>query len=223
MAGCNLPQIDASRSCVPTIERAARNASAGVSADFMREEYSQKHILASPKDIRNGIPLRLPRPAMNVTGERVKAALAEAGIDQPTLADTLKVSQGSISKIVSGKTRNSRLLPRIATLLSKPLPYLLGESDDSGSGQMPPPFVGHHVFMRVALPPEEALEAMFRGLIRSMPDLSGDDLARELARLLPTGLEQLQGPLRFERRDEAVAPPATDQDRHDADRGRRRA
>lgn len=160
---------------------------------------------------------------MNVTGERVMAAMVEAGIDQPTLASTLKVSQGTISKIVSGKTRNSRLLPRIATLLSKPLPYLLGESDDAKTGELPPPFIGHHVFMRVALPPEEALEAMFLGLIRSMPDLSGDDLARELARLLPTGFAQLQGPLRFERRDDAAAPREDDQGQRGADHGRRRA
>lgn len=223
MAGCCLPQIAANFVCDPTIVAASRNASAGVSTDSIKPEYSQKHIPTSPKDIRNGICVSVPAKVMNVTGERVIAAMKEVGIDQPGLADALKVSQGSISKIVSGKTRNSRLMPRIAVLLGKSLPYLLGESDDPVGVEGQPAINEHHVLMRVVLPPQEALEAMFRGLIRSMPDLSGDDLARELARLLPTGFAQLQGPMRFERRDDIAVPPAIEEGQHDANRGRRRA
>ena len=53
-------------------------------------------------------------------------------IDQSELARRLKVAQGSISKILLGKTANSRLLPRIAVELDVPLPWLLGVSADRG-------------------------------------------------------------------------------------------
>jgi hypothetical protein len=76
----------------------------------------------------------------------------------------------------------------------------MGETDDPDEGAPPPdpiPTV-QHLMMPVAFPSQPALEAMLRGLLRSMPDLSGDALAHELSMLLPTGLAQLRQPYRFE-------------------------
>lgn len=52
----------------------------------------------------------------------------------------------------------------------------------------------------VMLPPEPALAEMFQGLLRApqTKGKSGDVLARGLARLLPSGLRQVQGLLRTE-------------------------
>lgn len=50
-------------------------------------------------------------------------------MDQSELAREIGVTQGAISKIVLGRTANSRLLPRIATHLGVSLPWLLGESE----------------------------------------------------------------------------------------------
>jgi len=67
---------------------------------------------------------------MTVTAERLKEAMADCGVDQSGLARELGVTQGAISKIVLGKTANSRLMPKIATTLRVPLAWLLGMSDD---------------------------------------------------------------------------------------------
>lgn len=162
-----------------------------------------------------------------IIGRRISARLKDAriGISQAELARRVGMSQSAMNSLISGRSRSSTHLHRIARELLTTPAYLSGETDDpdANAPDPPPAATEHLVLMRVALPPVDALEAMFRGLIRSMPDLSGDDLARELARLLPTGFEQLQGPLRIERRDDPVAPPVVDQDRHDADRERRRA
>jgi len=56
--------------------------------------------------------------------------MEKRGLDQSTLARDLGVTQGAISKIVLGKTTNSRLIPRIATYLGVSMPWLLGESDE---------------------------------------------------------------------------------------------
>ena len=76
---------------------------------------------------------------MGTTADRLAQAMELRGVDQSALARALRVSQGSISKIVLGKTNNSRLLPRIATHLAVSLPWLLGETDDAepGSGNLP--------------------------------------------------------------------------------------
>ena len=52
------------------------------------------------------------------------------GMDQSDLAVAIGATQGTISKILLGKTANSRLLPRIAALLGVELAWLLGMSDD---------------------------------------------------------------------------------------------
>lgn len=67
---------------------------------------------------------------MTETAERLAVAMAKRGFDQTRLARELDVTQGAISKILNGATRNSRLMPRIAAKLEVPLPWLLSESED---------------------------------------------------------------------------------------------
>lgn len=66
---------------------------------------------------------------MSTTGDRLAEVMGERGVDQAELARQLDVSQGTISKIVVGRTRNSRLLPKIAAKLGVPVNWLLGETD----------------------------------------------------------------------------------------------
>lgn len=75
---------------------------------------------------------------MTVTAERLSEAMQGQGIDQSALARELGVTQGAISKIVLGKTANSRLMPRIATHLGVSLAWLLGMSDDRGGSERSP-------------------------------------------------------------------------------------
>lgn len=130
---------------------------------------------------------------MTVTATRLADAMRQAGEDQSSLARAIGITQGAISKILQGKTANSRHLPRIAHYLNASLPWLLGETDDPEADQLAPTApVVHFVTMQVALPSERALARMFEGLLRSM-DLSApvDAQALLLAKRLPIGLSQL--------------------------------
>jgi phage repressor protein C with HTH and peptisase S24 domain len=75
---------------------------------------------------------------MPVTAERLEKAMESRGYDQSGLARAIGVSQATINRIVQGKTANSRLMPRIATKLGVPLPWLLGMSDDMRLDLLPP-------------------------------------------------------------------------------------
>lgn len=62
--------------------------------------------------------------------DRLKAELELTGFDnQERLAKTLGIGQSTISKLMTGKTINSRYLPRIAELLGVTVGWLLGTSD----------------------------------------------------------------------------------------------
>lgn len=67
---------------------------------------------------------------MSVTGRRLEQAMAQNGWDQTDLAERLGTTQATISRIILGKTANSRWLPRIATELGVALPWLQGVIDD---------------------------------------------------------------------------------------------
>lgn len=66
---------------------------------------------------------------MNVTAARLAEAMEFRQIDQTKLAEGLGVTQGAISKILAGRTANSRLTPKIAVYLGVPLAWLLGQVD----------------------------------------------------------------------------------------------
>lgn len=61
--------------------------------------------------------------------ERFVALLRTAGMTQADLARHLKVTPSAVHQLLSGKTKNSRLTPKIAQILEVPEAYLTGESD----------------------------------------------------------------------------------------------
>lgn len=60
----------------------------------------------------------------------MRARMNEAGVSQEDLAAAVGCTQGTISQILLGTTRNSRFLPRIAEHLGVSLPWLLGSADE---------------------------------------------------------------------------------------------
>jgi transcriptional regulator with XRE-family HTH domain len=71
---------------------------------------------------------------MSLTAARLSEAMRKRGWDQKELARRVDATQGAISKILVGKTSNSRLLPKIAAQLGVSLPWLLGQSDNDSTG-----------------------------------------------------------------------------------------
>jgi transcriptional regulator with XRE-family HTH domain len=133
--------------------------------------------------------------------DRLRIAMEAAAISQSRLARDIGATQGAISLILLGKTTNSRLLPKIATRLGVSLAWLLGMVDDPCEGGGPDVLEQPQIMLPVRLPSENALADMFEGLLLTIHQLGPlserrvDELARELAQLLPTGLSQLQGRL----------------------------
>ena len=72
---------------------------------------------------------------MGITADRLGEAMRRRGWDQTILAERVGATQGAISKILVGKTSNSRLMPAIATEIGVSLAWLLGKSDDE-TGQV---------------------------------------------------------------------------------------
>lgn len=124
--------------------------------------------------------------------------MADMKLSQSELARRVGISQASIYNLVSGKGYGSAHLHKIARELETTPAYLTGETDDpdkNAPAPRPEPVI-HHVTMQVALPTENALAEMFEGLLLAIDRTqSVDEVARELAQLLPTGLSRMQGPL----------------------------
>lgn len=135
-----------------------------------------------------------------IVGQRIRERLEALTLSQSELARRVGINQSTIAALLAGRTRSSTHLHKIARHLQTTAAYLSGETDDPDEDAPPPelPPTIQHMMMPVAFPSQPALEAMFRGLLRSMPDLSGDALAHELSTLLPIGLAQLRQPYRFE-------------------------
>ena len=137
---------------------------------------------------------------MVTVAERLSEAMAARRVSQSALARGVGATQGSISLILLGKTTNSRLLPKIAMFLGVSLAWLLGMADEQDDDNAMPAVLPQ-VMLPVVLPSENALAEMFAGLLLVIDELQPvrerqlDELARELAQLLPTGLSQLQGRL----------------------------
>lgn len=68
--------------------------------------------------------------ALPITAVRLRERMEEVGEDQAGLAEAVGATQGAISQILTGLTRNSRLLPKIAHALSVNLDWLVGTSDE---------------------------------------------------------------------------------------------
>lgn len=132
-----------------------------------------------------------------IVGQRILARLPAVGLSQAELARRVGISQGAMNNLIAGRSRSSTHLHKIARHLATTPAYLSGEIDDPNEGAPPPsePRV-QHIMMPVVLPSENALAAMFEGLLEAV-DRSApvDELARELAQLLPSGLSQVRGRL----------------------------
>lgn len=128
-------------------------------------------------------------------GERLKARIEATGISQSELARRVGITQGTIAGLVSGRSRSSTHLHKIARALGTTPAYLEGETDDPDQGApvAPPAPPYQAITLQVLLPGEAALAQMFEGLLMAMDrDLPLDEQARLLAQRLPTGLSQLR-------------------------------
>jgi transcriptional regulator with XRE-family HTH domain len=131
-------------------------------------------------------------------GERIEKRRKELGIpSQSELARRAEVGQSTLSGLIRKPYRWSPYLVQIARALNTSVEYLTGEADNPDLVALPPPPVGaQQVMMPVTLPTENALADMFEGLLLSIDRTqSVDEVARELAQLLPTGLSRMQGQL----------------------------
>lgn len=65
-----------------------------------------------------------------ITAVRLRERMKEVGETQDGLAESIGATQGAISQILTGNSRNSRLLPRIAQSLAVNLNWLTGATDE---------------------------------------------------------------------------------------------
>jgi len=137
-------------------------------------------------------------------GDRIEARRVELGIkSQSALARRVGMRQSTLNGLIRKPYRWSPYLTKIARELQTTVEYLSGETDDPDDNAPPapaPPAI-QQVMMPVSLPSENALADMFEGLLMTLHQFQPilgwnlDELGRELAQLLPTGLSQLQGRL----------------------------
>lgn len=74
-----------------------------------------------------------------IVPDRISSLLSERGISQAELARRVGVAQQTIHKLISGGSRTSAHLHRIARELGTTADYLSGETDDPGEGALPTP------------------------------------------------------------------------------------
>jgi transcriptional regulator with XRE-family HTH domain len=160
----------------------------------MTHDYSQSHRRSIPKSNPVGIANGLIASRVTVTATRLAEAMTKADEDQSSLARAIGITQGAISKILQGKTANSRHLPRIAHHLGVSLSWLLGETTDQAVTLTTPAAPSINlVTMQVALPSEAALTRMFLGMLKtSRSAKTEDEQAQLLAKRLPIALSQLR-------------------------------
>lgn len=149
--------------------------------------------------------------------------MSEKNLSQSGLARRVGVTQTTIRKLLSGGY-GSKHLHRIARELETTPAYLTGETDDPSLGAEPVRHVTTQIVtMPILLPGEDALTRMFLGVLKASPGMKEDELARELAKTLPTGLQLLRGPLIYDDQDVDADPREESEARPSADRERRRA
>ncbi|WP_288338555.1 helix-turn-helix domain-containing protein [uncultured Sphingomonas sp.] len=127
-------------------------------------------------------------------GRRIDDRRRELGISQAELARRVGMRQSTLNSLINGASRSSRKIVELAQHLRTTPAYLVGHTDDPEEGGLPsPPPAPAEIFLKVTLPPEEALgqmfEALLSGLDRNAPLA---EQARLLAKRLPIGLSQLQ-------------------------------
>ncbi|MBB4152925.1 transcriptional regulator with XRE-family HTH domain [Sphingomonas jinjuensis] len=152
-----------------------------------------------------------------IIGQRIRERLDALGMSQSELARRVPMTQGAIAGLITGRSRSSTHLHKIARILHTTPDYLEGLTDDPDANAPPPPPAPttQIVSLPVVLPSQPALAAMFRGLLLSVEGLklTTDELADELATLLPTGLGQIKGRLRYVENDDADGQSSPGEDR----------
>ena len=131
-------------------------------------------------------------------GERIENRRKELGIpSQSELARRAQVGQSTLSGLIRKSYRWSPYLVQIARALDTTVEYLTGEDGTPDVNRPPPPpHAPQQVMLPVTFPTENALADMFEGLLLAIDRTqSVDEVARELAQLLPIGLSRMQGPL----------------------------
>ena len=159
-------------------------------------------------------------------GERIEERRKALGIkSQAELARRADVRQSTLNGLIRKPYRWSPYLPRLARELGTTVQYLVGDTDDPDKNAAPPPPPPRHqlVTMQVLLPSEAALTRMFQGFLLSLEVEGAAELAPELAKLLPSGLGQLRGPLREEVWDDAGDQREAAEAPANGDQGPRRA
>lgn len=136
--------------------------------------------------------LSLDKGAMTL-GQRIEERRKALGISQAELARRVGVRQSTMNSLINGDARSSRSIVQIARELQTTPAYLTGEiRDPSEDAPPPPPPPVTHLMMQVAFPSEAALAEMFRAILSVSENMTQDELALELARMLPKGLEIAQ-------------------------------
>jgi Predicted transcriptional regulator len=74
-----------------------------------------------------------------MVGDRISSRLTELGLTQSELARRVHVSQATIAQLVTGRSRSSAHLHKIARELQTTPAYLSGETDDPSAGALPVP------------------------------------------------------------------------------------
>ncbi|WP_428835734.1 helix-turn-helix domain-containing protein [Sphingomonas rustica] len=72
---------------------------------------------------------------MAITGDRVRQRLKELGINQSELARRVGITQGTVAALISGRSRSSAHLHKIARELETTPAWLAGETSDPTSAQ----------------------------------------------------------------------------------------
>jgi transcriptional regulator with XRE-family HTH domain len=152
---------------------------------------------------------------------RVVERMELLGISQSALARRLGVSQATVSRWRKGE-HGAKGAHQLARVLQTTVEYLTGEIDDPDeNAPLPPPPLPpapHLISMQVVFPPVTALEDMFGGMLDAIGDsVSRDELARQLAQLLPRSLSRLKDlrldwgtpPVQIEASPEFDAAPAS--------------
>lgn len=156
---------------------------------------------------------------------RLSERIEASGLSYSAIARAVGVRQPTISRLASGEQRTTAHLHRLARVLATTPSYLTGDTDDASADALPPaPTPTAQVAtLQVLLPSEEALTRMFLGVLKASPRMSQDELARELAKSLPSGLQLLRGPLIYEEQDLDEHPHEAAEAAPSAERVRRRA
>ena len=146
-------------------------------------------------------------------------------LNQSELARRVGVAQPTIYKLIRANKIGSKHLHKIARELQTTPAFLEGETDDPDAGAPPLPASPRLqlVMMSVALPTEDALADGFEAVLTGSEELTRGELARELAKRLPTLLRiaggasaALPSALQPDHAVERAAPPRARRERQRA-------